>query len=99
MGEYVALIVSWILTTVGCFVVVIRDERRLEAAERERAWPAVSRDAAIIAFSQIAVVVHFWKTRRWGLKGLGLGVLYALVATLPALAADFVLGLIFPELQ
>ena len=94
--EVVALFLDWVLTTAMCFVVVIWDERRLPPERLARAWPAVSRDAAIVAFSQIAVVVHFWKTRRWSVVGFLLGLLAAVVATLPTLALDLVLDLLFP---
>lgn len=99
MSEIVAIVLDWVLTTTACFFVVIRDERALDPALRERAWPPVSRDAAIIAFGQIALLVHFWKTRRWGIKGFALGVAWMVGVSLPALATNFVLGLIFPELQ
>lgn len=99
MIEIVAILLDWVLTTTACFYVVIRDERALSPPLRERAWPAVSRDAAIVSFGQIAVLVHFWKTRHYGLKGFALGVVWTIGVSLPALATNFVLGLIFPELQ
>lgn len=98
MAELSEVVLTWVLTTLACFWIIVRDERALPPELAARAWPSVSRDAAIIAFGQIAVLVHFWKTRRWGLRGFGLGVLWTVAATLPALAADFALSLVFPEL-
>lgn len=97
MAEVLDLLLSWIATTVACFYVVMRDERRLPPELLERAWPSASRAAAIVAFWQIAVWVHFWKTRRYGLRGFFLGLFWAVAATMPALAIGFVLDLIFPD--
>jgi hypothetical protein len=73
--EFVQVLASWI-TTVGAFAAVVRrDERRLKGPAVERAWPAVSRDAAILGvflfgapYAVLAVVIHFARTRRrfWG---------------------------------
>ncbi|HEX8792539.1 MAG TPA: hypothetical protein VF765_16440 [Polyangiaceae bacterium] len=63
------------------------DERRLKPAQLERAWPPVSRDAALFApwlllgMPQLCLPVHAVKTRGW-LVGLLPGLLVALVITL-----------------
>lgn len=73
--EFVEVLSSWI-ATVGAFAaVVILDERRLKGPALVHAWPAASRDAAILgvflfgtAYAVLAVVIHFARTRRsfWG---------------------------------
>lgn len=97
MLEVVDLLLSWIATTAACFYVVMRDERRLPPELLERAWPSSSRAAAIIAFGQIAVWVHFWKTRRYGIRGFLLGLLWMVGTSLPALAIGFLLDLVYPD--
>jgi hypothetical protein len=57
------LVVSWAATTALYFAIVMLDERRLSAAQLERAWPVASRNSAIVAFGPIAILVHFVKTR------------------------------------
>jgi hypothetical protein len=63
------------------------DERRLSPAQLERAWPPVSRDAAIFApwlllgMPQLCLPVHAVKTRGW-LLGLLPGLLVALLITI-----------------
>ena len=48
----------------GIIYVVIRfDERRLSPKQLERAWPASSRDVAVLYFSLIALFLHFPRTR------------------------------------
>ncbi|HTQ43411.1 MAG TPA: hypothetical protein VMI75_11690 [Polyangiaceae bacterium] len=62
------------------------DERRLSPKQLERAWPPVSRDAAIFApwlllgMPQLCLPVHAVKTRGW-LWGLVPGLLVALLIT------------------
>jgi len=62
--EFVQLVVSWIVGVGGAVLVIVRDERRLTAGQRERAWPVASRNAAIYAFSPFCVFIHFVRTRR-----------------------------------
>ncbi len=60
----------------GAFAAVVtRDERRLKGPALEHAWPAASRDAAILGvflfgapYAALAVVIHFARTRHsfWG---------------------------------
>ena len=97
MAEVIELLLSWIATTIACFYVVMRDEQRLPPELLARAWPPTSRTAAIVAFGQLAVWVHFWKTRRYGIRGFFLGVFWTVATTLPALAIGFLLDLIFPD--
>lgn len=85
----VMLVASWLVTTAATFAIVILDERRLRRREEalERAWPPVSRDAAIIAFGPLALLVHFPKTRGSirSIRGV-LGYLWGLALGVIALA-------------
>jgi hypothetical protein len=52
------------------------DERRLARKWPDldaRAWPPASRLSAVVVFQELGLVVHFWRTRRWGAGGLALG--------------------------
>jgi hypothetical protein len=63
MHNVVELALSWIVTTALTFAVVLLDERWMSEANLERAWPPSSRDAAIVAFGPLAILVHFLRTR------------------------------------
>ena len=92
-----APIAAALQASVSAYFVARRDARRVTPDLLERAWPAVSRAAAIVAFGQVAVWVHFWKTRRYGFRGFFLGFFWMVALTMPALAVGFVLDLIFPD--
>ena len=84
--ELLQVVVSWAVTLPAVTAIIVHDERRLVGARRDRAWPAVSRDAAIFALwnlgvPHLCVLVHFARTRR-GLAGvaIGLAALAAVVA-------------------
>jgi hypothetical protein len=84
-GEVIALVLSWIVTNALTFLVVIVDERRMDEATRERAWPPPSRDAAIVAFGVLALPIHFIKTRGHlqsarGVLGFPLGLVMGVMA-------------------
>jgi hypothetical protein len=91
-GEVVLLVISWAQLTGMIFAVVIGDERDLPAEQAERAWPAVSRNAAIVAFGILAVPIHFARTRGdfKSIRG-ALGVLLGLVVGLGCAAGMGVL--------
>ena len=97
MGDGVLeLGVSWVVTTALEFLVVVFDERRLRGERLERAWPSQSRDAAIVAFGPLALLVHFARTRGHvrsvrGVAGLAWGVL---LGTLAVLAVVLLGGLV-----
>lgn len=63
MTSVTELIVSWIVTTALTFAIIMLDERWMSAERLERAWPPTSRDAAIVAFGPLALLVHFPRTR------------------------------------
>lgn len=86
-GETAALLVSWVVTTVLTFLIVVADERYLlrPRPERlERAWPPSSRAAAVFVFGVLCLPVHFAKTRGGrgirGVSGFALGLLMGIAA-------------------
>jgi hypothetical protein len=89
------LLISWVVTTILLFVVVIKDERRLSEERLERAWPPSSRNAALVAFGILALPIHFMRTRGdlrslrgvLGIfKGLVIGIAGVAIVTLIAAA-------------
>lgn len=100
MAEILELAVSWVITTALLFAVVIFDERRMDEATLERAWPPASRDAAIVYFGLLALPLHFARTRgdlrsargvAWTALGLVLGVIAATAIVLVDAAVLWVL--------
>ena len=86
--ELVQIVASWVVTLPMVIGVIVMDEKHLEGAELERAWPPVSRDAAIFGLwnmgvHPLCVLIHFVRTRR-SLRGAFLGVAW--------LTAIFALG-------
>lgn len=86
-GETIALLVSWVATTVLSFLLVVADERfllRRRPERLERAWPPSSRAAAVFVFGVLCLPVHFAKTRGGkGIRGIGgyaLGTVMGVVA-------------------
>jgi hypothetical protein len=74
------------------------DERRLARSRPdlyERTWPASTRLCAVVVFQEIGIWIYFWRTRRWGAGGFGLGIIWAvayLIATsIPLVAIDALL--------
>src|SRR5262252_1926457 len=100
-GEVIQLVLSWIVTTLLTFVIVIVDERRMDDDRLEQAWPPSSRDAAIVAFGVLALPVHFIKTRGHvrsvrGFLGLLLGFVMGIVAiAVVAVASELLLEGVF----
>jgi hypothetical protein len=94
--EVLQIIASWLVTIPFVVWLFRRDERRLAPTQLARAWPRVSRDAAIFAgwnlgFPHLCVPVHFWRTRRSAL-GLLAGLGWALGITAAGLAAQIVVA-------
>lgn len=80
--QVLEILAYWLVEGPAAAAVVVRDERRLRPDRAARAWPAVSRDAAIfnlwlLGFHPAAMLVffatHFVRTR-----GLGSGLARAL---------------------
>src|SRR4051812_48932298 len=57
------------------------DERRLSTSKRARAWPPATRLLACAIFQELALPIHFWRTRRSAL-GVALGFFWAFVLLL-----------------
>lgn len=89
MHDITELVLSWVVTTALTFAVIMLDERFMSPERLERAWPPTSRDAAIVAFGPLAILLHFMRTRG-GLRpvwprlivGLPLGFLMGVLALL-----------------
>jgi hypothetical protein len=76
--ELVQIVVSWMVTVPAVAGIIVYDERRLRGAALGRAWPPVSRDAAIFSLwnmgvHPLCVLIHFVRTRR-NVRGALLGV-------------------------
>jgi hypothetical protein len=93
--EFVQILASWAVIAPTVFAVILRDEKKLDGPARERAWPPVSRDAAVLAmwllgFAPIMLLafflVHFGRTR--GVSGLWLGFGWALATTAASVLAQ-----------
>jgi hypothetical protein len=85
--ELLQVLASWAVLLPGATAVLVVDERRLRGVQASRAWPGVSRDAAIFGifnFPLLLLVVlplHFVRTRRTFVSFLvGVGWIAALVA-------------------
>lgn len=84
--EFVEVCVTLVLSLVIVVPLLRLDERHLKPAQLERAWPPVSRDAALFAtwlllgMPQICLLVHAVKTRGW-LWGLVPGLFFGFIVT------------------
>jgi hypothetical protein len=87
-----ALVFSWLYMNAVIWGLIRLDERYLcDEARLEKAWPPSSRDAAIIGFGPIALVLHFLRTRiSFTVRGIVVGVPLGLAMAAAALVALFV---------
>ena len=105
-AQVVELVVSWVVTTILSFAVVLVDERRLAPERLERAWPTASRNWHVVYFGVLSLPFHFAKTRgSWSgvreafrrVAGFLLGLLVAFVVALASgfivMGVDWVLGI------
>jgi hypothetical protein len=105
-AQVLELVVSWVVTTVFTFLVVLVDERRLRPHRLERAWPTASRNWHIVYFGVLSLPFHFAKTRgSWTsvrdalrrIMGFFLGLVVAVVVALASgfvvMGVDWVLGI------
>ncbi len=91
MSEVVLFVLGWMVSTAATFGIVVLDERTMGEAFLERAWPPVSRNAAIYFFGPLALLVHFVRTRRnviGILLGCGAVAVVALVSELVGMALE-----------
>jgi hypothetical protein len=96
MKELAFLLVPWAVRVSLIFALLIRDERTMPKAMLERApWPS-SRSAGAVYFDVLVVVVHYVKTRGW-LRGLPMGVGFALLLIGCSVIATLLLALALGE--
>jgi hypothetical protein len=91
--ELVQVVASWAATLPAVVAVIVHDEKRLSGPELQRAWPPVSRDAAIFAMwnmgiPHLCVLVHFVRTRR-SLRGAAAGMLWLCAVVLLNVGAQW----------
>jgi len=107
LGLFESAVQAWaIFTILGLHTsmsvwVIDRDMRRLPPKMLERAYSVTSFAAAIFAgyqfgVPQIAVLVHFIRTRR-SFAGVLVGLFWVVIAYLPAVAFAVLLDLVLPE--
>ena len=90
--ELLQIIASWAVTLPAVAWVIVYDERRLQGAQLGRAWPPVSRDAAIFGLwnmgvHPLCVLIHFVRTRR-NLRGVLLGVAWCVAVVTLGIGAQ-----------
>jgi hypothetical protein len=91
--ELVQIVAFLVVTLPMVICVIVRDEKLLEGAELERAWPPVSRDAAIfglyyVGLHPLCVLIHFVRTRR-SVRGAVLGVVWLTAIVALGIGAQF----------
>ncbi len=74
--DAVSLCLSLALSIALPHAVVRWDEKQVTTDRRRWVWNNASHWSAIVAFSWLAVIVHFWRTRR-SVLGVVLGVVVA----------------------
>jgi hypothetical protein len=101
--EFVEMLAYFVVVAPPTTVIVLRDEGRLRPDQRARAWPPVSRDAAIFftwffGFNPLAVLlflsVHFVRTRGV-FEGLDRALLWTCAVVAPGLAAIYGVDALF----
>ena len=103
----VSLVAVWFVwTAMGCYtgltvLFIDRDMRKLSPERLARAWSPVQLAAAVFAMMQvgipqIAIIVHFVRTRR-SILGFFLGLFWAALTYLPILVLAAILGPLLPD--
>lgn len=100
------ILLSWAVTTLLLFVVVLTDEKRMTEERLEEAWPPASRDLFLVWLGILALPFHFARTRGrffsvrrhlgWWLgfvMGLVAAILVGLVNVAVVTAFDYAAGL------
>jgi hypothetical protein len=96
IAEVTALLVTSAVTWTVSAWVIKRDEKKLSERMLERAYAPATFIASVFMFQQLAVLVHFVRTRR-SFKGFFLGLGWTVAAFVPALVIDAVFGLFLPD--
>lgn len=94
--EVTSILVSAGVSWTTSVLVIKRDERRLSEEMLLRAYPPATLAVSVFLFQQIAVLVHFIRTRR-SLTGFLLGVAWTLAALVPTIAVDAIFGMFLPD--
>ena len=94
--EIAAILVSGAVSWTVSAVIIKRDEKRLDDEMLARAYPPATLAASVFLFQQIAVLVHFVRTRR-SFRGFLLGLGWAIVAMIPSFVVDALFGLFLPD--
>jgi ABC-type Co2+ transport system permease subunit len=84
--------VSWIVSA----LVIKRDEKRLDEEMLLRAYPRATFAVSIFLFQQLAILVHFIRTRR-SFKGFLLGIAWTIAAFVPTIIVDTIFGFFVPD--
>lgn len=96
-AEFVDYVLAWLVAMPATYAILRFDESRLSEERLEHAWPPTSRNAAIVAFGPLCLLVHFVRTRRSFWVGLFFGVAaFVLVGAAHAATAwvvDLALGI------
>lgn len=72
-AEFVDYLLAWLVAMPATYAILRLDEAHLSEDRLEHAWPPTSRNAAIVAFGPICLLVHFVRTRRSWWVGLLMG--------------------------
>jgi hypothetical protein len=94
--EVAALLVSAAVSWTTSALVIKRDEKKLDEETLLRAFPPATLAVSVFLFQQLAVLVHFVRTRR-SLRGFFLGVFWMIVALVPTLVVDAIFGAFLPD--
>jgi len=94
--EVVAIIVSGAVSWTASAWIIKRDEKKLDDVMLARAYAPATLIASVFLFQQIAVLVHFIRTRR-SFRGFFLGLGWAIAALVPSIIVDAIFGLFLPD--
>ncbi len=94
--EIAAILVSGAVSWTVSALVIKRDEKKLDETMLARAYPPATLAASVFLFQQVAVLVHFVRTRR-SFKGFLLGIGWAVAAMIPSFVVDALFGLFLPD--
>jgi len=94
--EVAAILVSGAVAWTTSAWIIKRDEKKLDEVMLARAYAPATLIASVFLFQQIAVLVHFIRTRR-SFKGFFLGLAWAIAAFVPSVIVDTIFGLFLPD--